>query len=759
MEAVRGNIKGVDYTKILTYYMVTIGLGATSLIDGIEPLFLTIIGGLIMLSLMGGARKALTIPSTLWNSLALFIFVLFLGSSLVGSGDLLINSSRFIALLSVSKLYDLRSTRDYVVIYILVFFQLLASAGSTVSPLFFPLIGLFILGIIWAMIIFNLLRDSRVVTPPIIGEGEGESDGAAEEKIKRASRKRVPQRMELPRGIFTTAFFTGTVLITLLSILITLLLFFIIPRMGAGFFQRQSLDTVKVAGFSDTMDLGVIGEVKANREAVMRIEFPAFKGGDRLRDDALMGLYLKKRYIRGKTLDTYEDKRWTRTITEKERIIRSGENLYKVPIYTGLGGVRGISPYSGGGGNINGRQGGGYRFIEQRILLEPLNTEVLFGLTRVVALQGPSIMPHTDTSGAITLPSSPYKRIEYSAWSLGEESVDEGPLTPEEVSLYTGVPEFGPELSTGLEPGIDPEVGKDLNMRTQSLLATISAGGKAGGDLGGKIERYLKDNYSYTIDPRGTEGGEPIDDFLFKYKEGYCEHFATSMVILLRSAGIPARIVTGFLPGEWNDYGKYLLIRQQDAHSWVEAYILKDDGTYGWQTFDPTPNQGIVTPVKTSQIGMYMDYIRSKWMRHIIQYTSTDQVRFAMGIEGKLERLLRELRSKAGGESTGGWILMGLALLAVLLGAVWMISRGRDKVDRGAKVPAFYTDLLKLLKGRGFTRGVGETPMELALRSGLEGAVPVTEVFERLRYSRTKPGEKELEGAEGIVNRMKGSRP
>src|SRR5699024_1231471 len=91
-------------------------------------------------------------------------------------------------------------------------------------------------------------------------------------------------------------------------------------------------------------------------------------------------------------------------------------------------------------------------------------------------------------------------------------------------------------------------------------------------------------NFQYTLDlPKTT--GEPVEDFLFNTQRGHCEYFASSAVLMLRSIGVPARMVNGFLGGTWNDVGDYLTVRQGDAHAWVEVFVPK----LGWIPFDPTP--------------------------------------------------------------------------------------------------------------------------------------------------------------------------
>src|SRR5205823_7966910 len=93
---------------------------------------------------------------------------------------------------------------------------------------------------------------------------------------------------------------------------------------------------------------------------------------------------------------------------------------------------------------------------------------------------------------------------------------------------------------------------------------------------------YPEEPFVYTLAAPLLER-EPVDQFLFEARRGFCEHYASSFVVLLRAAGIPARIVTGYQGGEINPLGGYMIVRQSDAHAWAEAVV---DGQ--WQRFDPT---------------------------------------------------------------------------------------------------------------------------------------------------------------------------
>ncbi|MEJ2792614.1 DUF3488 and transglutaminase-like domain-containing protein [Iodobacter sp. LRB] len=105
---------------------------------------------------------------------------------------------------------------------------------------------------------------------------------------------------------------------------------------------------------------------------------------------------------------------------------------------------------------------------------------------------------------------------------------------------------------------------------------------------------FLKNGgFSYTLQPPLNKGPNAIDTFLFKHKQGFCEHYASSFTFLMRAAGIPSRVVGGYQGGEWNNNGKYLIVRQANAHAWSEIWLAQG----GWQRADPT---AMISPSRIS---------------------------------------------------------------------------------------------------------------------------------------------------------------
>ena len=139
-----------------------------------------------------------------------------------------------------------------------------------------------------------------------------------------------------------------------------------------------------------------------------------------------------------------------------------------------------------------------------------------------------------------------------------------------------------------LEKALELPYSKTLSNRVVKLAQELSASAN-GTEIIENILNYYSDNdFQYTLYP-GVLPSDALDAFLFDERKGYCEHFSASFATLARACGLPARIVVGYMGGEWNDYGQFLMVRQRDAHVWNEVW-LEDQG---WVRVDPT---AVVSP-------------------------------------------------------------------------------------------------------------------------------------------------------------------
>jgi transglutaminase-like putative cysteine protease len=126
-------------------------------------------------------------------------------------------------------------------------------------------------------------------------------------------------------------------------------------------------------------------------------------------------------------------------------------------------------------------------------------------------------------------------------------------------------------------------IARQRNPETQALAARLRSATASDHEyLLAILQRFRTEEFFYTLTP-GTLGTEPIDDFLFRTRQGFCEHYAAAFTLLARAGGLPARVVTGYQGGDWNPVGGYWVVRQSNAHAWSEVWL---DGR--WVRFDPT---------------------------------------------------------------------------------------------------------------------------------------------------------------------------
>ncbi len=662
-----------QYMIIITHLMALLGLYAVTLVGGVSPVFIVFMGGGIVLSLVIRSWQNHIIPRGMWNVIAVVIFIVFLADFFWGGRNLTASAARFLSLLLTAKLYDLHSNRDYVIIYGTVFFQILAAAASTVSFLFLPVLLFFIIGSIFAMISITIQKEFEI----------GKNAGA-----------------EPPRGLFDLSFIVYAIVLSSVTITMTFMLFMILPRMEAGFFQHKNTDAVKVVGFSDSVDLGALGPVKKDPTVIMRVDFP----GKNKRPHGPL-------YFRGTTLSAYDGKAWHRGKT-KERLVKKRAEDF----------VLDVRPRG--------------KVMEERILLEPLNTNVLFTMPRAVRVSGRFKNLWTDPSGTIYLPSPALSRMEYRVWS---SPAARRPAEGRDMTAFT-------DLSY---------MDTSLRKRIRALATKITAKGTGVVEKSAMIKRYLKSNYTYSLDPKTSPGHSPIEDFLFYSKQGYCEHFSTAFVLLSRSIGIPARIVTGFLEGEWNSSGKYFIVRQSDAHSWAEIYA---GGSAGWVRADATPAEGLSPLMRGTGFSNYIDYLHLQWNRYVVNYTATDQRRLAFTFHESGRHLIEGLR-----EGLHGVLAYRTArqqfLLALLLAAftALFIVRSREHRSRPSlsKIPSFYLEMLKILKKKGLEKEISETAMEFANRVSRPGVREVTEIYQKVRFGRGRCETGEYRKIKDIIRDLK----
>ena len=516
-----------------------------------------------------------------------------------------------------------------------------------------------------------------------------------------------PQELWRSARLFGPRFFLFSLGTALGAFVLTLGFFLIMPRVGRAYIPLRWRAGTMVTGFSEKVELGAFGTIQTDPTIVMRVRLPDL--------DRKEAAQLDLRW-RGVAFDRFDGRSWSVSDAVKQVLLRRREGVFFVA-----------------------RPRDGSPALKQEIYLEPIGAEALFAAPKAIGVSGdfPSLL--VDSLGAIALSAPPLSRIRYLAFSQLEGPPPPQPPTPTPQPL---TPNPSPYLQL-------PE----LSPRIRALASSIVEGTTTSYEKAKKVEAYLLSNYRYSLDLRRDPRFEPIEDFLFEQKSGNCEYFAASMTVLLRSVGVPARVVNGFQKGEWNEFGGYYAVRQRDAHSWVEVYL----GPSGWLTFDPSPRAGFEVESQASSgfLARYLDSLRMRWNRYVIDYNLGDQVLLARALKKRSEALrdelsgsmsalkgkLRRLWVKAAPLGVGGWGLgAGVALLAL---AIFLRSKGggsRHRLRNGLPRVPFYERALKLLARRGFVKEPQMTPREFAKRlKSYDGEVfagidQLFELYYRVRF-------------------------
>ena len=331
------------------------------------------------------------------------------------------------------------------------------------------------------------------------------------------------------------------------------------------------------------MQLGQIGQIQQSNAVVMHVQI----------DGDTVGRY--DLHWRGVALDDFDGHFWSKP-REQFVLQRWPDNSFAVPQLQDASLDSHSKP-------VSARQ----QLIHYRVLMEPIGTNVFFVAPWARSVSGAYRLVSADSGGAV------YNFDTQRSVSRYEADSDIATTPVEE--LRTAGQNVPPQIAASYLrlPAVDPRVPR--------LAAQITATAHNNYDKAAALEQYLRTRLGYALELPRTPPKDPIANFLFERKQGHCEYFASSMAVMLRTLGIPSRVVNGFRSDEFNDLTANYVVRAKDAHAWVEAYFPG----YGWQTFDPTPGGAPRTPKGWARVGLYVDAMASFWREWIVSYDSTHQ--------------------------------------------------------------------------------------------------------------------------------------
>ncbi|MDZ4202601.1 MAG: DUF3488 and transglutaminase-like domain-containing protein [Gallionella sp.] len=362
--------------------------------------------------------------------------------------------------------------------------------------------------------------------------------------------------------------------------------------------------------------------------------------------------------------------------------------------------------------------------IDYSVTLEPHNKTWLFAL---------DIPGHLSVASNLTYDFQPVQkdtvkaRIRYQARSY--------------LSYRANLHEGARQIQRGLR--LPPR----LNPKTKELAAQWRA--KSTDDAAvvrSALDYFNRESFSYTLQPPPL-GAHNVDDFLFKTRQGFCEHYASSFVYLMRAAHIPARVVTGYQGGEYNSFGGYYIVRQSDAHAWAEVWL---EGQ-GWVRVDPTAaiaparvESGLAAALPDTAALPFMQRNPPQWMLELRQNWDAMSNRWNQWVLGYNAERQFAFFTRLGMESvTWQKMTLSMALVAGSLIALFAALMLRHLlVQKPDPVQAAWLRLCRKLSRAGLPRAAHEGPRDYAeriaaARPDLAGKFgDLAERYSALRYGK-----------------------
>jgi len=654
------------YFELSLYLLVLMGFGALASTGGLGLPAILLTGTALALRGYLLAERRQVVISERWTApLTIAYFVFYGVDYFLLSRSFLTATVHLVLFAVVVRSFSLRRDRDHTMLAILAFLMVLASAVLTVDSVFLLFFAGFMLTAVATFILMEMRRSGR----------------AASFQARHSSDAHEHRHLA-----FSLARMTPALVVMILAGAAAV--FFLLPRVSAGYLGGYSFGTDFSTGFSDRVQLGRIGQIQQSNAVVMHIQI----------DGDLHGRYAL--HWRGVALTNFDGREWS-TAPEQSSLLRDAYGGFPV------------APQAAPGKPSH--------LIHYRVLMEPIGTNVFFLAPWARRVSGAYRSVHIDTGGAL------FDFDGERAVSLYEADSDISTPSPEQLrGAGDYLPRFAP---------IYLQVPLALDPRIPQLALKASGTASNSYDKAVALEQYLKTHYGYTLQLPSSPVADPLANFLFERKQGHCEYFASSMAVMLRTLRIPSRVVNGFVSDEFNDVTGNYVVRARNAHAWVEAYFPG----FGWVTFDPTPDSGSGAPEGWGRVMLYLDAASSFWREWVVSYDTSHQSILGRtvlsGTRGSFERarmwarlryarmLNWARRNQRGAEQAPGRWFGGVALLVLLLlglgnaGRIARMIRTRRLSAHPERSPdlaaaMWYERMARTLARRGMRKSAAQTAQE-----------------------------------------------
>lgn len=501
---------------------------------------------------------------------------------------------QFLAYLQLIKLLEQRANRDYAQLLVLSLLLMVAAAINTASLLFGILMLVYLVASLYCCLIFHLKIEADQAKAAF---------AVSAEKMSEAT-------LQQDRRYFARSMRRLTALVWLVATAMAVGVFLFFPR-GAGLGvlgQLQFKANAAMTGFSDRIAFDQINSIKQNDDIVAYVA--VFKDEKRVPGT-------EKLFLRGLTLDAYgpdpirtQRHQWTRARQGRDEEISSGGDL---------------QTYVASSGPI----------WRQQIRLEPSEARYLFALPGVLRLQTERQvnLRYLSSDESLQTMETINSALKYEVTSTNEPTRPELTDRIARQLLLAGAESDPAILDRIRSYAMRPEVTDGLAEKRSRLYAVQ----ESNEEIARKIEHHLRSEFSYTLElgehRRELKDGDPVYNFLTKVKRGHCEYFASAMVLMCQSIGIPARVVIGFrCDGDsYNIYSSCYVVRQSNAHAWVEVLTPR-----GWVGFDPTSGREDLGRRDASlwqTLKQFLDFLEYKWGEHVVAYDSKDRERMLESLD------------------------------------------------------------------------------------------------------------------------------
>ncbi|QNN22129.1 DUF3488 domain-containing transglutaminase family protein [Planctomycetales bacterium ZRK34] len=666
--------------------------------------------------------------------------------------ELIIGLGEFILCIQLFKLYERKLNRDYAQLIVLSLMQMVCASIISAEIVFGILLALYLV-----LTLFTLLQFQLKVSYDV---------------ALRAAMKQAPpgEQATRPRPVVSRGHrhhFNITAIVCGIGAMgLSAFFFVVLPRgAGKGILGEWTPPTRRsVSGFDDKVELAGGTRITTSRVPVMNVQLTL--------DGRAFGSDEHNFLMRGLSLDHYDrtTHRWTRTV--------AGDNPLALKDHDAV--VLAEAPKAAS-------------LLHQQITLRRQTGGTLFAAyppVKIASRHLPSVRFNALDQVLVVRDPVP-GNIQYSV-----ESAVSDPLHPAQV--------FGPPMSEQADEDDDagpvdrrearrarrarnewsdyarqPVISSPrLRAETTRILRAYNLQRDPEAEstpndlrIASTLESYLQSHYAYTLDlPPVPAGQDPIMAFIFDSQRGHCEFFASAMTAMLRSVGIRSRVVTGFRATEFNGVGGYYVVREMNAHAWVEVY---EDGA-GWQEYDPSPPSAVENLQKpagglVALVRDLYEYMEFHWINGVITYDANQR----RSVMNSFDDNLGSFTDRAGAmwsslaawvkEFNERWLLgawgyvlisaVGLTILGALTMLVWIVVRrrrhirqlqleavGRRDQRRLARHLEFYLQMLGILERAGFSKPLWQTPASFASQltdrdpQRFETVVPLTDLFYEIRF-------------------------